>query len=112
MHFTLKRDRRGPHRYAIVATMPLNGSGVVQSMNLSSSGIYFRTDQPFAGGQEISLTLPFTHAGPPGTRVRCAARVVRVERLENGYGVAATYEPIAFEHDEAAARTAALHPDA
>jgi hypothetical protein len=102
-------ERREAPRYAITADIPLAGNVSITCVNLSSRGIYFHTGQAFVEGQEMSLTLPFNSAGPSETRVTCNARVVRVEQFRDGYGVAATYEPVAFEV-AVADPTASLHP--
>ena len=95
----MRTERRTARRYSIAVTIPLNGGGTATIANLSSGGIYFYADQPLISGQEISLVLPFRYMGPAETRVTCKAQVVRVDDLVDRYGVAATYEPVAFELD-------------
>lgn len=66
------------------------------TVNLSSIGVYFVTDQPLTAGQEIQFVVTFEHAKPAGTRVTCNGRILRIDGRADGVGVAATYEPIEF----------------
>lgn len=67
------------------------------TVNLSSTGVYFVTDQPLTAGQEILFVVTFEHSTPAGTRVTCNGRILRIDGRPDGFGVAATYEPIEFE---------------
>jgi hypothetical protein len=89
-------ERRRSTRHPIDLEIRVNG-GTAFAMNLSSGGVYFEIDAPLVPEQEIALTFPFEHAAPPGTRATCSARVVRVERRGARYGVAVSYDRIAFE---------------
>ena len=100
MRDTAWPERRGDPRYEIAADIAVGGRFPARCVNLSSRGIYFCSDQAFISGQEVSMVLPFTSARPCHTRVTCTARIVRVERLRDGYGVAAVYDPVAFEVTE------------
>lgn len=82
-------------RYRLDGVIDVDG-GAGRTVNVSANGVYFEIARPFAPGATLALILPFEHAGS-GASVSCAAEVVRVDDRGNGtYGVAATYEPIAF----------------
>jgi hypothetical protein len=89
-------DRRREPRYSMALIISVDDTGAV-TMNMSSMGVYFVTGQPLAAGQEIQLGVSFKHAMPVRTRVTCSGRIVRVDGRPEGFGVAATYEPIGFE---------------
>jgi hypothetical protein len=89
-------ERRRSPRYAISDNIPLNGNVCGTLVNFSSAGVYFRTGVLLAVGDEISLVLPFRYATQTETHAICTARVMRVEPLDEGYGVAAAYELVAL----------------
>jgi hypothetical protein len=89
-------DRRREPRYPLASNISVEDARAV-TVNVSSVGVYFLTDQPLTAGQEVLLVLGFEHTAPAGTRVTCNGRIVRVDRRPEGFGVAATYEPIEFE---------------
>jgi hypothetical protein len=67
-----------------------------QTVNLSDRGIYFVSDGNIVVGQtlEMYLTLPAQVTGRGAERVRCCARVVHVQQLDNrgSMGVGAVVE--------------------
>lgn len=90
----MAQERRRMPRYRLETDIEVeNGSG--QTVDVSCNGIFFETSRRLVPGDEISLVLPFEHTRP-GSCVRCRATVVRVERRGGQFGVAATYEPVAF----------------
>ena len=89
-------ERRLAPRYRVALEIRVNGSTAVTA-NLSNDGVYFETGLELASAQEISLIFPLGYAAVPGTRAACQARVQRVEPHAKRFGVAATYEAIAFE---------------
>lgn len=89
------QERRRAPRYRLDAAIDVGGD-TGRTVNVSSNGVYFEISHPFAPGAPLALIFPFEHAGS-GASVSCAAEVVRVDDRGDGtYGVAATYEPIAF----------------
>lgn len=89
------QERRRAPRYRLDAAIDVGGD-TGRTVNVSSNGVYFEIAHPFAPGAPLALIFPFEHAGS-GASVSCAAEVVRVDDRGDGrYGVAATYEPIAF----------------
>lgn len=81
-------------RYRIDSTIAV-GTGTGRTIDLSSRGVHFETSQRLVPGDEITIVFPFEQTGP-GASVRCSAYVVRVEPRGDLFGVAATYEPVAF----------------
>lgn len=81
-------------RYRIESTIAVEG-GIGRTRDLSSKGVYFETALHLAVGDTIAIVFPFEQTGQ-GASVKCSASVVRVERLGERFGVAATYEPVAF----------------
>lgn len=73
--------------------------------NISSTGVYFLVPKPIAEGAHLELEVALVERplGRGGVRMATLARVVRIEPAsEPGwYGVAATFEDLAFERDEA-----------
>ncbi len=61
-------------------TTPYMQSG--ESINVSEWGVYFSMDPGMKEGTiiELSFTMPTEVTGGPPMRVRCTARVVRVEK--------------------------------
>jgi hypothetical protein len=89
-------DRRRDRRYSMASVISVDDARAI-TVNLSSTGVYFVTDQPLTAGQQILLVLTFEHSTPAGTRVTCNGRILRVDGRPDGFGVAAAYEPIEFE---------------
>lgn len=88
------QERRRMPRYRIDAEIAVeNGTG--RTIDLSSNSVYFETDRPMAPGDRVALVFPFQHSGP-GASVTCTAHVVRVDARGALFGIAATYEPVAF----------------
>lgn len=89
------QERRRVPRYRLDAAIDVDGD-TGRTVNVSANGVYFEIAHPLAPGATLALIFPFEHAGS-GASVSCSAEVVRVDAREDGtYGVAATYEPIAF----------------
>ena len=88
------QERRRTPRYRLDATIAV-ADGTGRTIDLSSNSVYFETAQPFAAGDDVPLVFPLETSGS-GARVQCTARVVRVERRGEMFGIAATYEPVAF----------------
>lgn len=91
-------DRRCAPRYPLVSVISVEGKRAV-TVNVSSMGVYFVTDQPLTAGQAVLVVITFDHAASAETRATCDGRIVRVERQPDGFGVAATCEVIRFDID-------------
>lgn len=90
----MTQERRRMPRYRIDAAIAVDG-GSGRTIDLSSNSVYFETMSRLAPGDEVGLVFPFEHA-TPNASVRCKAHIVRVDVRGDMYGVAATYEPVAF----------------
>ena len=80
MHFT-ERRQAPRHRVALPAKLEY---GLGQTRNISTSGLFFETDQSFSPGASIRLSVMFDD----GDRIQCEGHVVRVEWCEEKTGVA------------------------
>lgn len=66
---------------------------------MSSSGMFFVTDQFFTLGQSICFTLFLEHVDPShSSRVQCQGTVVRVEPQEGHLGVAVAFTEYQFKN--------------
>ncbi len=70
--------------------------------NVSASGIFFETDVAMAAGAPLSLTLEYADTPGGPLRVCCEARVVRVERCGEKFGVGVAITSLRFERRPAA----------
>ncbi len=91
-------ERRRAARFPIAIPVELEGgTGVTRDVSLS--GVFFETNQFFALGELIRLTLVLERASPgQPVRLQCDGRVVRVERrqAELRLGVAVAIESYRF----------------
>ena len=95
-------DRRRAVRFPITVPVELDGGGGV-TRDVSLSGVFFETEQWFAPGEPIRLTLVLERASPgQPVRLQCEGRVVRVERRqpELRLGVAVAIESYRFRTRE------------
>jgi hypothetical protein len=76
------------------STIAVN-DGTGRTIDISATSVYFETDRRFTPGDQVAIVFPLERTGP-GASVRCAAQIVRIEPRGEGFGVAATYEPVAF----------------
>lgn len=91
----MMQERRRTPRYRLDAEITVEGDAG-RTIDVSANSVYFEVGRRYAPGATLSLVFPFEHAGP-GSTVKCAAQVVRVEERGDGlFGIAATYEPVAF----------------
>jgi hypothetical protein len=84
------KTKRSAKRIRIEVPVHLEpGSGVTR--DVSQSGVYFLTDQPFSPGMPVSfiLKLDYVFPGEP-VHLRCRGKVVRVEEVGDRVGVAAS----------------------
>ena len=70
--------------------MQLN-DGIGMTRDISTSGIFFETENPYAIGDTIRLFLNFEHE-----TLQCEARVVRVEPRNGQFGVAVELKSYVF----------------
>lgn len=88
------QERRRSPRYRIDSTISVDG-GTGRTIDVSATSVYFETCQPFTPGQQVAIVFPLERTGP-GASVKCSAQIVRVDPRGEMFGVAATYEPVAF----------------
>jgi len=76
-------ERRRAKRYKLALPVQLKrGTGVTR--DISTSGVFFETKAAQSTGATINLAVDFTD-----TTIQCEGRVVRVEKLDGKFGVAA-----------------------
>jgi hypothetical protein len=66
-----------------------------RTIDVSANGILFESERALTPGDRVSLVFPLEQSGP-GACVTCDGEVVRVEPRGVFYGIAVTYEPVAF----------------
>ena len=90
-------ERHQALRYRISLPVELeNGSGGTR--DISDSGVFFETDQPFAVGQAIRCSVMLAHAIPGTTfRLRGEGSIVRVEGRDGKVGVAVALSAVRLE---------------
>ena len=89
-------DRRHGSRFPIELPVEL-AEGTGRTRDLSSSGVYFETQEPFVPGAPLRLIVLLERAAflvsegatASPLRLECEGYVVRVERREGRLGVAA-----------------------
>jgi hypothetical protein len=87
-------ERRRSPRYRIDATIAVD-DGTGRAVDLSANSVFFESIREFAPGDQVALIFPLENTGP-GASVRCTGRIVRVVSRGAMFGIAATYEPVAF----------------
>jgi hypothetical protein len=87
--FTFEEKRREERFRLEVPVVLANGTGV--SRDISTSAVYFVTDQPLAAGSSIhfSMHLDYVCPGKP-LQFECRGEVLRVEEAGEKFGVAAS----------------------
>ena len=90
-------DRRQAFRFPIALPVELE-RGVGITRNISTSGVFFETDQVFSTGALIRLTLVLEPKCPSNpTCLHCQGEIVRAERQEERMGVAVAFTSYRFE---------------
>lgn len=75
------------------------GTGITRDLSLS--GIFFETEQPFSPKEPISFTLVFEgRSWRRSIRLECEGQVVRVEPSNGKVGIAATISSYRFATEE------------
>lgn len=91
-------EKRTSLRHPIEAPIEFDdGRGVTRDFSLS--GVYFTTRKAFKAGDYLRFFLDLKYA-IPGREVplECKAYVLRVERKDRLFGVAARIDNIAYQH--------------
>jgi len=106
----LRRDKRVPTKVPVTAKKKTNGTIEEiegHTRDVSARGVFMYLSNRVAEGSELELVFPMPGASPAeDTWVRCKARVLRVEKVENGkrFGVAAVLESYEKLEDRVTAR--------
>lgn len=75
------------------------GSEQLVTRDVSWDGIYFLTDHPFAEGGSLNFSLGFDYALPgKPIKLGCQGEVVRVDRHDGEFGVAAKINSLQYIH--------------
>lgn len=86
---TTRDMRRAPRTSGNLPVMLTNGSGITRDFN--SLGVYFITNRLFIVNEPVDFSFTLSNLqGFSPVEVRCAGNVVRVESVENVFGVAVT----------------------
>lgn len=103
-----RRARRFPMQLpvSIKSEHDKHDSQLVQTRDVSSSGIYFEFEAPMNVGSSVEFLMtlpePLTKGSP--VRIKCIGKVVRVERDSKGgptqVGIAATIERYEFVREQ------------
>jgi len=91
-------ERRQALRFPMTLPVELErGSGITR--NISTSGVFFETDQVFSAGALIRLILVLEEPTYPGTPIRlhCQGQIVRAEQHEEKVGVGVAFTSYRFE---------------
>ena len=87
----LDEDRRRATRYRFVAPVHLGNGSTGQTLDMSTCGVFFETEQSYTLGEKIRLSVVLKDS-----TVQCQGTVVRVEPLEGAFGVAVELEVYDF----------------
>jgi hypothetical protein len=75
--------------------------GELRSRDVSESGVYFETAQPFSLGHGIKLSLVLEHVDPKGGLVvTCEGEIVRLDPLDGRIGVAVRFNSYELKQRE------------
>ena len=91
-------ERRQALRFSMTLPVELEqGSGITR--NISTSGVFFETDQVFSTGALIRLILVLEEPTYPGipTCLHCQGQIVRAEQHEEKVGVGVAFTSYRFE---------------
>jgi Tfp pilus assembly protein PilZ len=79
----LDEERRSSTRYRLVAAVRLTDGTKGQTRDMSTDGVFFKTEKSYALGQTISFSVNLQES-----IVQCRGRVMRVEPLGTAFGIA------------------------
>ena len=84
-------ERRRANRFQLSLPVELkDGRGTTR--DISSSGVFFKTDRAFSAGEFVDLCVVFYDS-----TIQCKGRVVRVEKLDDDFGVAVEFTSYGFQ---------------
>lgn len=86
-----RQEPRFPSHFAVTLD---DGEGLVR--NVSASGIFFETRVRFVPGAAVRFTVAYEPTAGSTLKMHCLGRVVRIEKLDQRFGVAARIEHFDF----------------
>lgn len=90
--------KRETNRVPLEIPIQIGGEQAI-SRDISLSGIYFKTSKEFQPGENLQFEFRLGFAAPgQSLLLDCQGAVVRVEKLDNEYGIAATIDEITYLH--------------
>jgi len=93
-------ERRRAPRYPIGLPIEVEALGSAETRDVSTTGVFFETQEPLAPGAVIRFSLVFQHAGSePRLRLVCQGEVVRVEQRDERLGIAVTITEFQFDSE-------------
>ena len=100
MSTSVTSERRRARRYRVAVPVELDGLGAGQTRDVSTTGVFFDTEETLMPGAAIRYSLVLEHSEPDSpVRLFCEGDVVRVERRSERLGVAATITVFRLEPD-------------
>lgn len=82
-------DRRASQRIQVEVPVYIGHEKAI-TRDISWSGIYFFTSQPFTEGKDLNFRLDLSYALPgKPVKLDCQGEVIRVEPHDGKYGIAA-----------------------
>jgi hypothetical protein len=103
-------DRRRAERFGVEMPVTIDGR-IGTTQDLSSSGLSFLSDQPYALGTRIDVVIEYLLDGHQYP-LRCEAEVVRIELVEGQYRVGARLAPQSQLQDVSVVDADAVEPAA
>jgi hypothetical protein len=76
-------ERRRATRYKFAGAVQLKNGSMGRIRDMSTCGLFFEAERPHAAGETIRFTVALD-----GSTLQCEGRIVRVEQLEDLFGMA------------------------
>lgn len=93
-----RSERRETTRHQIQVPVDF-GRGTGMSRDISFTGIYFITKEVLEPGEPLKLAFELEYAIPgKSLQLDCQGHVLRVEQLDNSFGIAAKIDEVTYLH--------------
>jgi hypothetical protein len=89
---SMNEERRRAQRYRLAAPVALQNGSTGITRDISTEGIYFETERGHSIGDMVNLSV---HLGEAS--IRCEGRVVRLEQVEDKFGIAVDLTSYRFD---------------
>jgi hypothetical protein len=95
-------EQRRTRRFKLQLPLSITRSGADRvtfvgfTRNISSSGVLFTTEREPDLGGPIEYIITLNHEGPQTVNLRCIGKVLRSERMDTTFQIAATLERYEF----------------